>query len=96
LFRLSPGAPPKAEPEQREHTAEELANMSELDRLAVEAGPWPKPDNTKADEEALQRWNDDLDRQAAYREEVHRERVKALREGGMRIDEPVRELKWNK
>ena len=70
--------------------------MSELDRLAVEAGPWPKPDNTKADKEALQRWNADLDRQAAYREEVDRERVKALKESGMRIDEPVRELKWNK
>jgi hypothetical protein len=93
FFALA-GPTPEVKPEQREHTAEELANMSELDRLAVEAGPWPKPDNTKADEEALQRWNADLDRQAEYREEATKERVKALKESGMRIDEPVRE--WGK
>ena len=31
-----------------------------------------------------------------YREQANKERVEALKKSGMRIDEPVRELKWNK
>ena len=40
----------------------------------------------------LSEWNDEADAQANYREQANKKRVAALKEAGMRIDEPVREL----
>ena len=40
----------------------------------------------------LSELNDELDAHAKYREQANKERVAALQEAGMRIDEPVREL----
>jgi hypothetical protein len=85
LWRAA-GPAPEAEPQK---PSEPQPGESLIDADFRAAGPMPKPDDDDA--EALKRWNADLDRQAAYREEVHRERVKALKEAGARIDEPVRE-----
>jgi len=56
---------------------------SSIDADFRAAGEFPKQ---KLSDEGLERWNADLDRQAEYRESVHKERDDALRAGGMKIE----------
>ena len=89
LWRAA-GPTPKAEPEK---PSEPQPGESSIDADFRAAGPVPKQELS---DEGLKEWNEELDAHAEYREQANKERVKALKESGMRIDEPVRELKWNK
>jgi hypothetical protein len=76
-----------------EQFSEPQPGESSIDADFRAAGPMPKQGLS---DKGLKEWNDELDAHAKYREEATKERVAALKESGARIDEPVRELKWNK
>jgi hypothetical protein len=86
-------AGPTPELKREEEPSEPVPGEDDLASDYRAAGPMPVQGLSDA---GLDAWNDELDAHAKYREEANKERVEALKESGARIDEPVRELKWNK
>jgi len=85
---IAAGAAPEATtPQGPAYTEQEFANMSVMDRLAVQAGAAPKVEQSDSGIDELNR---ELEARAEHREETHQQQMAA---GGVRMFEAK---KWGK
>jgi hypothetical protein len=73
------------------YTPEQLDAMTDLERSIARASAAPPPEPLD-DAEAVQAVADELRQRDEVRDELHKEQIERLKEGGLKIDPPVR--KW--
>jgi hypothetical protein len=73
------------------YTPEQLDAMSDLERSIARASAAPAPEQPD-DSEAVAQLADELRQRDEVREELRKETIESMKEGGMKIDPPVRKL----